>query len=305
MRARRFAQIAVACALLGGALVWVLLPPPAPEWNTDYDTTAKPPEAIAPGALVERGPPVGWSHLVIKSLPRVRASEVPKLPRNPLVSRDKLVEMTAWMFTAFAADVVREEHGSHARYKLRAIGLGLGASANGRDTVFTADTAARFGIELDFIRKEVITTSYRVQERARVLALGPSFAVLDTPVTYRCGDRNRMIRFRYALIVDTKTGALDVLCWRVGDEPAHSDLTCAVLLHPNLVDEAQLVADPKGFSLAGIPGELAFGVDALPPHRLEVPLPEALRALAGASRFTPSEVRQLELNLRGLLHGRV
>lgn len=304
MRARRFALTAVALALAGAALVWALLPPPAPEWNTDYDTSAKPPDAIAPGTLVERGPPAGWSHLVIKSLPRVRAGEVPKLPRNPLVSREKLVEMTAWMFTAFAADVVREEQGGRSRYKLRAIGLGLGASANGRDTVFTADTAAQFGIELDFIRKEVITTSYRVQDRARVLALGPSFAVLDTPVTYRCGDRNRMIRFRYALLADTKTGALDVLCWRVGDEPEHSDLTRAVLLPPNLVDEPELVADPKGFSLAGIPGELAFGVDALPPHRLEVPLPEALRALAGANRFSAAEARELEAKLRDLLPGR-
>jgi hypothetical protein len=304
MRARRFALFAVAGALLGGAAVWALLPPPAPEWDTDYDTSAKPPDAIAPGTALERGPPAGWSHLVIKSVPRVRASEVPKLPRNPLVSRDTLVRMTSWMFTAFAADVVREEHGAHARYKLRAIGLGLGASANGRNTVFTADTAARFGIEMDFVRKEVITTGYRVQDRARVLAHGPSFAVLDAPVTFRCGERNRMIRFRYALLADTRTGALDVLCWRVGDEPEHGDLTRAVLLHPNLVNDAELVADPKGFSLAGIPGELAFGVDALPPHRLEVPLPEPLRALAGASRFTADEARELEAQLRGLLSGR-
>ncbi len=303
MRARRFALIGLALALGGGALVWALLPPPAPQWSTEYDTAAKPPDAIAPGTLVERGPPAGWSHLVIKSLPKVRASEIPKVPRNPLVSRDTLVRMTSWMFTAFAADVVREGRGSRARYRLRAIGLGLGASANGRDTVFTADTAAQFGIEMDFVRKEVITTSYRVQDRARVLAHGPSFAVLDTPVTFRCGDRNRMIRFRYALLADTATGALDVLCWRVGDEPEHSDLTRAVLLHPNTVDEAELVADPKGFSLAGIPGELAFGVDALPPHRLEVPLPVPLRPLAGASRFTPDEVRQLEGALRTLLVG--
>lgn len=302
MRARRFALIAVAVALLGGALVWAFLPPPAPEWDTDYDTSAKPPDAIAPGTVVDRGPPAGWSHLVIKSLPRVRESEIPKVPRNPLVSREKVVSLTSWMFTAFAADVVREEHGARARYRLRAIGLGLGASVNGRDTVFTADTAAQFGIEMDFVRKEVITTSYRVQDRARVLALGPSFAVLDTPVTYRCGDRNRMIRFRYALLADTRTGALDVLCWRVGDVPEHSDLTRAVLLHPSTVDEAQLVADPKGFSAVGIPGELAFGVDALPPHRLEVTVPEALRPLAGASRFTASEAAELELKLRALLN---
>ena len=31
MRARRFALFAVAGALLGGAAVWALLPPPAPE----------------------------------------------------------------------------------------------------------------------------------------------------------------------------------------------------------------------------------------------------------------------------------
>jgi hypothetical protein len=304
MRARRFALFSVAVALFGGALVWAFRPPPAPEWSADYDTSAKPPDAIAPGTVVERGPPAGWTHLVIKSLPRVRASEVPKVPRNPLVSRDTLVRMTSWMFTAFAADVVREESGPHARYRLRAIGLGLGASANGRDTVFTADTAERFGIEMDFVRKEIITTSYRVQDRARVLVLGPSFAVLDAPVTFRCGARNRMIRFRYALLADARTGGLDVLCWRVGDVPEHSDLTRAVLLDPNTVHDAELVTDSQGFSAVGIPGELAFGVDALPPHRLEVPLPEVLHPLAGASRFTAPDAHELERALRALLVGR-
>lgn len=211
--------------------------------------------------------------------------------------------MTSWMFTAFAADVVPERPGAHARYRLRAIGLGLGANVNGRDTVFTADTAAGLGVELDFVRKEVITTSYRVQDRARVVLHGPTCAVLDTPVSFRCGDRNRMVRLRYALLVEPRGGTLDVLCWRAGDGDACADLSRAVLLHPNTVDEAELVADPKGFSAIGIPGELAFGVDTLPPHRLEVTLPEALRPLAGASRFSAADAGALERGLRALVGG--
>lgn len=271
-----------------------------PAWADDYDLSAQPPEAIAPGTEVDRGPPAGWSHLVIKSLPRVKPSEIPRIPWNPL-GRDFVVKRVSWMFTAFTADVVPERQGAHTRYRLRAIGLGLGAKVNGRDIVLTVESAGRLGHKLDWIQEETLTTGYRIQQQARVVVHGPSFALLDTPVTFRCGTKNRMIRYRYALLVDPPTGRLDVLAWRLGDAEGCSDLSRAVLMNPNTIDEAELIPDPAAFGTGGRPNEASFGVDELPPYRLEVALPPEITGLVGQSKFTPDDARTLEAALRKLL----
>jgi hypothetical protein len=111
-----------------------------------------------------------------------------------------------------------------------------------------------------------------------------------------------MVRYRYALLVDPPTGRLDVLAWRLGAEGGGcADLARAVLLHPDTIDEAELIPDPTEFNLAGIPNELTFGVDNLPPHRLEVAIPPDLAPLAGKTKFTPDDAHALEVGLRKLL----
>jgi hypothetical protein len=297
------AAVAVAGLLAAGLAVRALkTEPPPPAWADDYDLSAVEPEAIAPGTVIDRGPPPGWSHLVIKCLPRIKDSERPKLP-DPLFvgGRDGLAKMVSWMFTAFTADVVRERQGSHTRYRLRAIGLGLGASVNGRDTVLTTAYGRQAALNLG-LKELVLDGGYKVQKQARIVLHGPAFALLDTPVAFRCGEKNRMVRFRYALLVDAATGRLDVLAWRVGTgDDGCSDLAHAVLLNDNTIDEAELLVDPAEFNSLGAPNDLTFGVDDLPPHRSEVTIPVEARALAGQSKFTPDEARALEAALRKLL----
>ena len=294
--------VGVVALVAAGLAVRTFRPAVAPPaWADDYDVTAQPPETIAPGTVVERGPPAGWSHLVIKSLPRVRPDQIPRLP-NRVMSRASLAARVAWMFTAFAADVVPERQGPHTRYRLRAIGLGLGAAVNGRDTVVTAATAERFGLPLDLFQKMTLDTGYQIQEQARVVLHGPTFALLDTPVSFRCGDRNQMVRYRYGLLVDPPSGRLDVFAWRLGAEGGGcSDLSRAVLLRPNTIDEADLIPDLSEFGALGAPNERTFGVDELPPHRLEMTLPPGLSGLAGKTKFAPDDARALEDGLRKLL----
>jgi hypothetical protein len=289
-----------------GTAVHVLTPlggeVPPPAWADDYDLTAQPADEIEPGTVIDRGPPSGWSHLVIKSLPRIKPSEVAKLPWVPVPGgRAELERRVRWMFTAFTADVVVEEHGVHRRHRLRAIGLGLGADVHGRDTVLTIDSAKRVGAELDLFQELTLKTGASVQKQSRIVIHGPLFALIDTPVTFRCDKRNRSVRFRYALLVDAPTGRLDVICWRIGAEGGEcADLTRAVLLSPNTIDEAELIVDLSGFT-AGIPGELAFGVDDLPPHRLVMAFAPSVAALTAKTRYTPEEAHELQMALRGLL----
>ena len=296
--------VALAALIAGGAALRFLRPNPAPPaWADEYDVSASAPETIAPGTVIERTAPAGWSHLVIKSLPRVRPSEVGRVPSLPIVGRDLTVRMVAWMFTAFTADVVREHQGAQARYRLRAIGLGLGTNANGRDVVITSETAEQHGAEMNTIKRQVLDTGYRIQKQALIPVHGPSFALLDTPVIARCGDKHRTIRYRYALLVDTKTGALDVLLWLLGGDGGEcGDPTRAVRIEPNCIDEAELVPDPDEFK-GNIPSDLSFAVDKLPPFRLEMAVPPELRGLVGRTKFTPDEARALEAGLRQMAAG--
>jgi hypothetical protein len=113
-----------------GLAAWAVWPgpPEPPAWAAEYDLEAKPPDALPPGTVVGRTAPAGWSHLVIKSLPRIRPAERSKV--NALTAR-----MAEWMFTAFVADV-RPEPGE-TRNRVRAVALGLGCSVKGKYTFNT------------------------------------------------------------------------------------------------------------------------------------------------------------------------
>jgi hypothetical protein len=300
---RRLAAVGLVLALVGGFVAWQLWPkslvPPA--WANEYDVSAKPPETIPPGTVVGTGPPEGWSHLVLKSLPRVRPSEESKIPGE---FRSRTIRMSRWMFTAFVADVRPETRGDETRYHLRAVALGLGTSINGRDVIITPDTAEAHGVELDkLITRPILTKGYKTQQQfAKVAAHGPTFAVVDTPVWFRCGQKNRLIRFRFGLLVDAATGQLDVLVWLLDPEGKCGDAGVAVLLNPSQINEAELVPDREEFTdLLGLANDATFGVDQLPPHKAQLAMPAEVRELAARTKFSADEAHDLETALRKLI----
>lgn len=144
---------------------------------------------------------------------------------------------------------------------------------------------------------EILSKGYEVQRKAVLVFSGPTMGLLDTPVWYRCGDDNKLVRYRYAMIVEPTTGRLDALLWRLGGE---GGLDEAVWLKPNTIDPTELVVDSKKVNRFGIPGDDAFAVDKMPAGRA-VPMPEDLRKLAAQTRFTLEEARDLDTRLRKLL----
>lgn len=286
----------------GGWATWAYLQPkPAvPNWGAEYDLTARPPDRLAPGTVIGDTPPAGWSHLVIKSLPRVRPDFKPRL-------LELVVRHAAWMFTAFTADVCAEEGLTPTRYRFRAVGLGLGTRVNGQDTVITPETASRYGVDLGLFTRQILERGYKVQDQAMLVLSGRTMGLLDTPVWVHIDGRNTPVRFRYALLVDPPTGRLDVVAWRL-DAADEVGGGTAVLLNPNTVDEIELIPDMSKFLPGGFPdpdaGEALFGVDDLPPGRARFTLSPELRRLAGHTRFTADDAHALEAGLRELIAGR-
>jgi len=200
------------------------------------------------------------------------------------------------MFTAFTADVRPESEGRQNHFHLRAVALGLGTEVEGKNVIITPETANDHGVELDWITREILTKGYKTQALAKVVVRGPSFALVDTPVWYRCNARHQLLRFRYALLVDTSTGRLDVLTWLLDNAECADGI--AVVLDQNTVDEAELIPNPTEFNALGIPSDAAFAVDRLPPHGAQLLLPTDLRHLAAQAKYTLKEAALLESGLR-------
>lgn len=316
---RRGVKIIGGLIVLGGcvaAIVRATWPesPPIPDWSSeyntapspntaestqpgafsDYDLVARPPDLIPPGTVIGQSAPPGWSHLVIKSLPRVRQDQRAGLPALT-------VQKAGWMFTAFLADVVANGEGGPNRYRLRTVALGLGTSVKGQDMILTAESGPRFHADLGWIGREILTKGYEVQAKALLVVHGPSLGLLDTPVWFRCGNANRLVRYRYALLPNAQAGRLDVLAWRLGDDSGGCNgLEELVLVAPNTIDEAELVVDRRKVNTFGIPSDDAFAVDTMPPGR-RLSFPPDLRTLASRKRFSVDEVRTLETRLRQFL----
>jgi hypothetical protein len=278
--ARRLAAGLLGGLSLCGVAAWTLWPvPPTPNWVAEYDVAARPAEAIPPGTVIERGPPPGWSHLVIKAVGHIRPDHRDRV-------NDFTARMAGWMFTAFLADVGCEG----SRHYLRAVALGLGTAVNGKDTIVTPESP---GVGL--VGRTLLTKGYGRQRQTTVAVHGPTMALVDTPTWFRCGDKNRLVRYRYALLVDVPTGRLDVLAWVLDCGPDEM-----ALLEPNTIDEVELFVDRKEFTL-GVPSEAAFAVDRLPRGRATIVMPAELRPLLRETRFTPQTAAGLETALRQLL----
>jgi hypothetical protein len=288
---------------------WPVSPPPV-DWSGEYDTaprpleeasnvsadapvrydlTSKPADSMEPGTVVDKAAPKGWSHLVIKSLPRVREDQKAGIP-------ELTVEKASWMFTAFVANVAKDENG---RYRFDKAALGLGAKAKERDTILTAETGRKLGGDLGLFGGEILNKGYEVQKKAVLVFSGPSMALLDTPVWFRVGEDNKLVRYRYAMVVDQLSGRMEVLLWRVGTDGVGTSFDDAVWLKPDTVDVAELVVDKKKVNRFGIPADDAFAVDKMPAGQ-KTPIPAELQKLAAQTRFTADEAYALDVGLRKL-----
>jgi hypothetical protein len=292
-------------------VVWATWPesPPPVDWSREYDSTprpietvrfvsadpatydltSKPAESLEPGTVVEKTAPEGWSHLIIKSLPRVREDQKEGLPALT-------VEKAAWMFTAFVANVKKDDRG---RYAFDKAALGLGAKAKSADTILTAGTGRKLGGDLGLFGSEILNKGYEVQKKAVLVFSGPSMALLDTPVWFRVGDDNKLVRYRYAMLVDAATGRVDTILWRLGTDGVGTNFDDAVWLKPDTIDIAELVVDRRKVNRFGVPADDAFAVDKMPAGS-RIAIPAEIQKLAAQTRFTADDAFALESALRAI-----
>jgi hypothetical protein len=282
---------------LAALAVWYIWPDSAAldEWSRQYDVTASRPDLIPPGTVIGDAPPPGWSRLVVKSHPKIAPEYLNHV-------NDVTARKASLIFAAVLADVRPADDGRPPRHRLRSVAVGLGIQIKGHDMVLSPDTLSTLGSDLDVFDRIVLGEAYERQLRAKLLIRSPLFALVDGPVPFRCGTKNRYIAYRYAFVVDEKSGQLDVLLWGVdGSGQCAPELSIMRHLPPNLITEPPLYVDDEEFNLA-VPTERAFGVGHMPDGDAQWTFPAELRPLAvQQEKFEPKDAQRLETELRRLL----
>lgn len=267
-----------------------------------YDVTPRPIEMVQPGTIVGDRAPKGWTHLIIKSHPRLADEELPRT--NNMTAR-----LAAFIFTVFTADVRAVSRDGVVRYRLNGVGQGLGTRIRGKDVIISPETQSELGANLGIFSRTVFSIADDRQQETRIAATSPTMAVVDTFSIFQESGRNRQVIFRYVVLVEEETGRVRTLLWRVDPPPKREEVQGVARgpiewLAPDKIVEPLLYIDDNEYTL-GIPSNNAFGVRTLPKGDKQIPLPEELTATAGLVRFTPDAAKRLEESLWALMaaHG--
>jgi hypothetical protein len=245
---------------------------------------------IAPGTPVGAKPPATWSHLVLKSLPRLASGDLDTLPST--------AARTATLFrTVILADVASSPH-RPGSYVLGRIGIGLSApDRRGLDVVIAPGRTAEVGIDLGLTDRMVLDLAEEQLSRGKLTAATSTFALYRGPAAMLAGSAHRDVEVCYAFLVDPERGGLRTFVWARDMEETDGPAPGRVVeLPPNLVYDCRLDVKAKRL-LGALPVSWSFAMTGLPPGRARDATREMARFLAAAGR-TPAEPVGLERALR-------
>lgn len=266
------------------ALIFTLLPTLA--IAQPYDVAPRSVSVLRPGTVVDMSAPQGWTHLIVKSYPKVTAGDVDKIPE-----RD--TQLASMMFTALTA---RTQQAADGMWELAEVATGAGTSVRGRDMIISTDTQQQLGADLSFFGRMVLKEFDAKQVQVQYKTISRHFMIVDTLGAFRLDNQNRMLPLRYALILEPQTGHLSTFCWLMDADASGASTSAVGSIHwlpQSLVFSPQLYVDYSKYNFLGIPSDTAFCSTNIPPGqvRMNIP-PDAKRVLARPS-LTADEAKSL------------
>ena len=254
---------------------------------------------LQPGLRIKNKAPQDWSHLVIKSLPRLVSGDRGSLPAGS--------SKTATMFRNVLLANVKPVDMNEKDFELTQVGLGIcvpDPQDEDQDIVVTADRLEALGLDhLSMVQRMVLDAAEVEMAEGRIIARTPTFALFRAPITMiDTGGKHSKFNIHYAFCVEHTTGKLHVGVWalRPPSEPQQAPTTIVRLSSSNPMFPCEL--DVKARRILGtVPFSWSFAVRTLPPgDRLRVP-PSLGRLILDTTRRPASFTDELERQLVKLL----
>jgi hypothetical protein len=258
-----------------------------------YDVTLRPIELIPPGTVMEKTAPAPYTHLIIRSFPRLGAGDLDAV-------NEMTKELASFLHTSLVAKVTPYDVNGARRYRLEQVATGFSANIPGRgDTVLSPDAEKKLGANLSFFARLVLTRCYEEQQKCRYAVRSDTMAIVDTPAIMVREGKHRWVIIRYAFLVSERSGRLDSLVWMIDlDSQGRYVATVGEIswMPPGMMLDAVLRVDSSYFTL-GIPADLAFAGLSPPQTERSVPVPENLAPLSALPQFTREQARTAEIEL--------
>lgn len=256
-----------------------------------YDTQPQRIDRVKPGTPITLQPPEGWSHLVIAAHPH--PSDEARRSVNA-----QTAELAGMIVTTFVANVQRNQA---QQFYLDAVAMGLGVAIKGKYSVVSPDTQEKLGANLGLFARIVLSRFDDKQALCTVVARSETLAIIDTPAVMIRRGKHESVVFRYAVLVNPKSGRLETVVWEIDldrNRYVASELT-PQWLPPNKFDDVNLAVDLNEFTL-GIPSEIAFATPQLPQGR-DLKFSDGFRELAAVQQMTAEHAKAIEAGLWHLI----
>jgi len=261
--------------------------------GTAIDVTPREIPRIDPGTVVADRAPAGWTHLVIKSKPRIADGS-----RGDV--SDLIARLATLVSSTILADVRADPRSQPAgQFRLARVAVGLATSVEGQDTIVSNDSYERVGAKFGFLESAVLSAAEEQLDKMRLLVRSPNVAVVQGEGVLLLDGKHHTVLVRYALLADPRNGALYALCWGLRPlEGGRLELIGSTVhwLPPAIVEDCQLHVDPEQFFL-GVPSRTAFAMVRLPPGQKVLRATPELAGLLAQPVYTADTARALEMHL--------
>jgi hypothetical protein len=251
---------------------------------------------IPAGTVISNKAPLGWTHLIDKSHPKMHYGDVDQVPKP-------VRALSGMFFTAMLARVRPPDGRDNAGYRLDEVAIAMGTRIGAADTIITPETQKRLGAHLGLLPRIALERGYERFKTVTVAARTSTMAVVDGPAMMLRDGKHRPVVLRYAILVHPRTGDLETLLWAISqdDQGAYEGMisVCEWLL-PNQVEERLLHVDATEFAF-GLITENAMAIVHLCKGRMQIGFPPDVKRIAAASRLSQESAQELEKRLWALL----
>ncbi|MGE3821709.1 MAG: hypothetical protein AB7I30_20035 [Isosphaeraceae bacterium] len=213
-------------------------------------------EFLPSGLRVGTTAPEGWSHLIVKSLPRVASGDLGTLPR--------FAKRSATRFRTVIVLDRQLDSGSTRRFALRRIGMGLCVPLSAGD--LTTSPGSPEALEaLGVIDRQVLEQADQVLKQARLLVATPRLCLLRAPSVQRIGGSHVDVDVHYVFLIEPENGAVTTLVWSLPrDTSPIRGPTSLRRLPANLIYDCEI--DVAAMRVLGaVPVHWSFAMNDLPP----------------------------------------
>ncbi len=243
---------------------------------------------LQPGVLITDKPPTGWTHIVVKSIPKLASGDRSTLPAGS--------SKTATLFRTVILADVKPVDVDERDFELVRIGVGMCVPKDeDHDMVVAADRLDALGLHLTTVQRWVLDAAEAEMAEGRIIASTPTFALFRSPAIMVAANEHRRVNLCYGFCVERTTGKLQVAAWTMAPEnKPQKPPSALVRLAATPVYDCQIDVRAKRI-LGTVPYSWSFALRSLPPGRSLRVAPDLGELIATTNRHPDEgDIEELE-----------